>query len=149
MSRRMMVLLGYCLDKHVYFGLIFLSSKMLSRVALFKQTKFQDHCLRVTPYYNDILAMEITTTRLRGCLAIAGLLFFFLWPGKRNPLQLTYPPGPKGLPFPGAILDVPALSDKPWLVYDKWFKKYGEFCFGLNVCGSRLIRFFTRRHHIF
>ena len=38
MSRRMMVLLGYCLDKHVYSGLIFLSSKMLSRVALFKQT---------------------------------------------------------------------------------------------------------------
>ena len=37
MSRRMMVLLGYCLEKHVYSGLIFLSSKMLSRVALFKQ----------------------------------------------------------------------------------------------------------------
>jgi len=93
--------------------------------------------------------METLTIQFRAYLAVAGLLFC-LWhlknlkTRKRKPKWLPHPPGPKGLPILGAMLDVPALSNKPWLVFDKWFKKYGEFCFALNICGSRLTRLFTR-----
>jgi hypothetical protein len=82
--------------------------------------------------------METLTTQFRTYLAVAGLLFC-LWhlknfgTRKRNPKRLPHPPGPKGLPILGAMLDIPALSGKPWLVYDKWFKKYGEF-----ICTKRL-----------
>ncbi|KIJ97235.1 hypothetical protein K443DRAFT_257636 [Laccaria amethystina LaAM-08-1] len=78
--------------------------------------------------------METLTTQFRTYLAVAGLLFC-LWhlknfgTRKRNPKRLPHPPGPKGLPILGAMLDIPALSGKPWLVYDKWFKKYGDIIY--------------------
>ena len=41
-----------------------------------------------------------------------------------NPKGLPLPPGPKGYPLIGSVFDMPI--DKPWLVYDEWFKKYGK-----------------------
>lgn len=41
-----------------------------------------------------------------------------------NPKNLPLPPGPKGYPIIGSLLDFPTA--KPWLVYDKWFKIYGN-----------------------
>ena len=35
------------------------------------------------------------------------------------------PPGPKGLPFVGNILDMP--SEKEWLTFAKWGEIYGGF----------------------
>ena len=49
-----------------------------------------------------------------------------LWDEETKSQAASLSPGPRGFPILGAILDVPSLSDKPWLVYDKWFKKYGE-----------------------
>jgi len=37
---------------------------------------------------------------------------------------LPIPPGPKGYPLIGNLFDMPI--DKPWLVYDEWFKTYGK-----------------------
>jgi hypothetical protein len=76
-------------------------------------------------------AME--TIRFHPYLTIAGLLLG-LWSLKHigvkkpNPNRLPRPPGPKGRPILGAMLEMPSMSDKPWLAYDKMLKKYGAPC---------------------
>lgn len=35
-----------------------------------------------------------------------------------------YPPGPRGLPLLGNLLDMP--TEHEWLTFAKWGKKYGE-----------------------
>ncbi|KAF9450386.1 cytochrome P450 [Macrolepiota fuliginosa MF-IS2] len=44
-----------------------------------------------------------------------------------NPKRLPLPPGPKGYPIIGSLFDFPIY--KPWLVYDKWFKIYGDMIY--------------------
>ena len=86
--------------------------------------------------------LVVETTQFHPWLTAAGLLFC-LWflknigERKLNPNRLPHPPGPKGLPFLGALFEVPSLSQKPWLVYDKWFKTYGQPC--ANICCTWLI----------
>lgn len=48
---------------------------------------------------------------------------------RRNPKSLPSPPGPKGYPIIGNMLDMPKLDEKPWLVYDKMRDVYGEQLF--------------------
>jgi len=43
-----------------------------------------------------------------------------------SPSRLPLPPGPRGYPVIGNLLDMPTY--KPWEVFDKWFKIYGIFC---------------------
>ncbi|EDR10167.1 uncharacterized protein LACBIDRAFT_248655 [Laccaria bicolor S238N-H82] len=74
------------------------------------------------------------TIQFYSYLTVAGLLFG-LWGLKHigvkkpNPNRLPRPPGPKGLPILGAMLEMPSLGDKPWLAYDKLFKKYGDMVY--------------------
>ncbi|KAF9447105.1 hypothetical protein P691DRAFT_672159 [Macrolepiota fuliginosa MF-IS2] len=42
----------------------------------------------------------------------------------RNPKNLPTPPGPKGLPLVGNVLEIPMV--KPWAVYNQWSKEYGS-----------------------
>ncbi|KAF9442056.1 cytochrome P450 [Macrolepiota fuliginosa MF-IS2] len=44
-----------------------------------------------------------------------------------NPHRLPTPPGPKGYPLIGNLLQAP--SSKPWLTYEKWFKVYGDMVY--------------------
>ena len=70
---------------------------------------------------------QILTASFFGCI----LLFRQLKKSRSgNPKGLPLPPGPKGYPLIGSLFDMPI--DKPWLVYDEWFKTYGK---------SLLIRF--------
>ncbi|PPQ89157.1 hypothetical protein CVT25_006529 [Psilocybe cyanescens] len=46
---------------------------------------------------------------------------------QRNPNRLPLPPGPKGLPLLGSVLDMP--RDQSWLVYDNWSKIYGDMVY--------------------
>ncbi len=41
------------------------------------------------------------------------------------------PPGPRGLPLIGNLLDMP--SEKEWLTYAKWGEKYGTVSLGENL----------------
>lgn len=67
---------------------------------------------------------------------ISGILVFLAfwhYVRKARPSQLPLPPGPKGLPVVGNLFDIP--TDKPWLVYDKWFQQYGVY----STCMSQIV----------
>jgi hypothetical protein len=36
----------------------------------------------------------------------------------------NFPPGPKGLPIIGSLLDI--NNERPWITYRKWARQYGE-----------------------
>ena len=55
---------------------------------------------------------------------------------RRRRLQFKLPPGPKGWPLIGNLLDMP--SDYHWFTFSKWGKKYGPITY-LNVAGSPIL----------
>ena len=72
--------------------------------------------LRIFPYYK------------LAALFFAVMLIKQLKKGRDgNPNSLPLPPGPKGYPLIGNLLDMPIT--KPWLVYDEWRKTYGTTFF--------------------
>ncbi|KAI6042968.1 cytochrome P450 [Pisolithus marmoratus] len=57
------------------------------------------------------------------CTAVVGL-----WAvATRARSKLPYPPGPKGLPFIGSVLDID--SQRPHLTYTQWAKTYGDIVY--------------------
>ncbi|KAI0757953.1 cytochrome P450 [Fomes fomentarius] len=60
-------------------------------------------------------------------IAAAVFAFYFLRIRATNPKNLPLPPGPKGLPFLGAIYDVP--QDIAWRTFQDWGKKYGNLIY--------------------
>ena len=59
-------------------------------------------------------------------ISTVGLLLYILirdWRQRRLRGGLPLPPGPKGLPILGNILDIDASA--PWLTFVNWSKKYG------------------------
>ncbi|KAG1745676.1 cytochrome P450 [Suillus lakei] len=53
---------------------------------------------------------------------------------KNNPAP--YPPGPRGWPLVGNVLDIPRT--KPWLTFAEWGKKYGDISH-IEVLGRHII----------
>jgi len=53
------------------------------------------------------------------------------------------PPGPKGLPVVGNILDFP--SHQPWFTYGKWREEYGDIVY-CNVAGTKIIVLNSLQH---
>ncbi|KAL0575999.1 hypothetical protein V5O48_005966, partial [Marasmius crinis-equi] len=50
--------------------------------------------------------------------------------------SLPLPPGPKGLPLIGNLLDMP--SEKEWLTFAKWGQQYGKIC-SVTVLGQTIV----------
>jgi len=67
-------------------------------------------------------------------------LFYSITKSNANPNKLPFPPGPKGLPIIGNLLDIP--EEKMWITADKWFQQYGDIVYykvfgqGLLLLGS-------------
>ncbi|KAH7931262.1 cytochrome P450 [Leucogyrophana mollusca] len=76
----------------------------------------------------------MSITWLDVCLAGAGVYLLKQLMAKKSPAPL--PPGPKKLPLLGNILDMP--SDKPWLVFADWGKKYGDIS-SVEVLGQHIV----------
>jgi hypothetical protein len=58
-----------------------------------------------------------------GVGVVAVTLFVLRHHFTAKPAHLPLPPGPKGYPILGNLLDFGYAS--PWLMYDKWFKQFG------------------------
>ncbi|TFK36285.1 cytochrome P450 [Crucibulum laeve] len=74
-------------------------------------------------------------------LAAGGILLFICFSRVANrrkiPSGLTLPPGPKGYPIIGNLFDIP--TDKPWLVYDQWCKRFNSDILYFEVLGQPFI----------
>ncbi|KAK0439110.1 cytochrome P450 [Armillaria borealis] len=69
-------------------------------------------------------------------IAFVGLIpsawFLFYQPRRNAP----FPPGPRGLPLAGNLLDIP--SQKEWLTFAKWGEIYGDIL-SVSILGRRLV----------
>jgi hypothetical protein len=62
-------------------------------------------------------------------LSFASLALIFvtiLWSIRRRRSTFPLPPGPRGYPIIGNILDMPSLQDRAWLRFEKWGQLYGK-----------------------
>lgn len=84
------------------------------------------------PYYS------LTVTL---CLYFAGLAIVRY--SRRKSERLPYPPGPKGYPMIGSLLEAP--TERPWLTYAKWGITYGELLDKPSLLSNSTL-FQPRRH---
>jgi len=71
------------------------------------------------PYYSLTIALVLY---FAGLTAVQN--------ARRNSKRLPYPPGPKGYPIIGSLLEAP--TEKTWLTYAEWGRTCGEqFLYGI------------------
>ncbi|KAJ3572617.1 hypothetical protein NP233_g2968 [Leucocoprinus birnbaumii] len=83
------------------------------------------------PAENSIFAIYLLTA-----VFVLRVFYTYIQRQSDNPDGLPLPPGPKGLPFIGNILDIPL--NKTWLAYDDLIKKYGDMVY-LSVLGKGIL----------
>lgn len=80
-----------------------------------------NHTSTLLPTYSFQLTSPITLATVLLALALA--LFLRQSNSRKGPL----PPGPKGWPLIGNMLDLP--KSRPWVQMEKWTREYGEWGF--------------------
>ncbi|KAG1855193.1 cytochrome P450 [Suillus subalutaceus] len=81
--------------------------------------------------------LTITDVAWLDLLCLTGVGLYYLVKQvviKKNPAP--YPPGPRGWPLIGNVLDMPRI--KPWLTFTEWGQKYGDITH-IEVLGRHII----------
>ncbi|KAK0434401.1 cytochrome P450 [Desarmillaria tabescens] len=66
-------------------------------------------------------------------ISLISATWFTFYRTRRNE---PFPPGPKGLPLAGNLLDIP--SEKEWLTFAKWGEIYGDIL-SISILGRRMV----------
>ncbi|KAK0501164.1 cytochrome P450 [Armillaria luteobubalina] len=69
-------------------------------------------------------------------IALVGLIFTWQLFRRAHRSTSPFPPGPRGLPLIGNLLDMP--SQKEWLTFTKWGEKYGDIT-SVSILGQRMV----------
>ncbi|KAK0479595.1 cytochrome P450 [Armillaria novae-zelandiae] len=69
-------------------------------------------------------------------IILVGLIFAWHLFRRTRRSTAPYPPGPRGLPLIGNLLDMP--SQKEWLTFAKWGEKYGDIT-SVSILGQRMV----------
>lgn len=66
--------------------------------------------------------------------AVSFIWLVLIYTAKKTAFRHPYPPGPRGLPIIGNVLDMPTSNE--WLKAAEWKEKYGGFLllFSLRLC---------------
>ncbi|KAK0465859.1 cytochrome P450 [Desarmillaria tabescens] len=88
-----------------------------------------------SPKYHVFFDMSSSLTALAIAISLFGLVVAYrlFYPTRRS---TPFPPGPKGFPLIGNILDMP--SDKEWLTFARWGEKHGNVA-SVSVLGRRIV----------
>ncbi|KAF8992407.1 cytochrome P450 [Cyathus striatus] len=78
-------------------------------------------------------------------LLTLAILYRILQSNSSNPINIPYPPGPKGTFLIQNLLDIP--KSRAWFTYTSWKKKYGNFIF-LRVLGQKILVVNSRKDAI-
>ena len=75
--------------------------------------------------------LEFFSSDARAWISVISFcVILFLHAVLRSRRALPLPPGPKGLPIVGNVLDM--SSKNQWLTYERWGKHYGGYLSTLN-----------------
>ncbi|KAK0185225.1 cytochrome P450 [Armillaria mellea] len=79
--------------------------------------------------FNSIRPLDIS-------IAFVGLILAWYLFRRTRRSTASFPPGPRGLPLIGNLLDMPA--EKEWLTFAKWGEKYGDIT-SISILGQRIV----------
>ncbi|PBK60866.1 cytochrome P450 [Armillaria solidipes] len=79
--------------------------------------------------FSSIRTLDISIT-------LVGLIFAWHLFRRTRSSTAQFPPGPRGLPLIGNLLDMP--SQKEWLTFAKWGEKYGDIT-SVSILGQRMV----------
>jgi len=77
-------------------------------------------------------------------LTVSAIVFFVRYAKRKSLRPFHFPPGPKGLPFLGNVLDINA--SEPWLTFTQWASTYGPcHAYSEKYEYDNHVRFVSRR----